>query len=139
MPRYIRHRRYIRHKRHDRHVPLATIKTVGKLQYSADGSTGWQDSIPSGTMKVATDLSFYVRLDPDSIDEPDNGTYTYEFAMASVGAGGMSLINTGVNLAHISGQTPADQVGKTFQVNGGVKDARGTFVAGTSLTQVWVA
>lgn len=138
MPRYLRHRNKIRHMRHDRHDKLATIKTVGGLQFSTNGTT-WVDAIPAGTMKVATALNFYVRAKPTTVLEADTGLYQYNFKMATAGSGGLSLINGKGNVAHITGQTPSDQVGQTFSVNVTVIDKKGNKVSGTALTQVWVA
>lgn len=121
--------------------PAAKITAVGKTQYSADGKT-WTDTIPAGTLKVDTDVDFYVRTKPDSLVEPDDGTYQYNFKMETVGAGGLKLVNgTGAdkNSAHITGKTPADQVGLTFSVNTTVIDKSGTSKAGTALTSNWAA
>lgn len=138
MPRYLRHRKHLRHKRYDRHDKLATIKTVGGLQFSTDGTT-WVDAIPAGTMKVATPVSFFIRAKPSTVVEADTGLYQYNFLMATEGAGGLSLVNTARNQAKITGQTPADQVGKTFSVNVTVIDKKGNKVSGTPLTQAWIA
>lgn len=141
MPRHVRHLRHRRYIRHDRHDPFAQVEEVGQIQFSADG-VDWVDSIPAGTMKVDTDLDFYVRVNPETLSPDDDGSYEYDFAMATVGSGGLSLVNgsgDARNTAHITGSTPADQVGITFQVNGLVKDIKGNSIAGTNLTQDWVA
>lgn len=136
MPRYLRHRRYMRHTRYDRHVQLTTIKSVGALQYSSNGTT-WLDSIPAGTMKVNTQVDFYVRA--KSVLPEDDGSYQYDFLMQEVGSGGLSLINGVGNIAHVSGKTPSDQVGLLFSVNVTVIDVKGNSVNGTALTQNWIA
>lgn len=80
--RHSRHRRYVRHERHGSDAtPKAKIKTVGKVQYSADGESGWQDTIPEGLMKVSTPLTFYIRA--KEVDPEDDGSYVYKFQIAA--------------------------------------------------------
>lgn len=114
----------------------ALLMVVGQTQYSADGST-WANTIPDGVMVAGSPVNFYVRTNPAGLTRADDGSYTYNFAMASVGAGGISLINVGRNKALISGTTPLDQAGLTFHVNCTVSDTSGNTVAGTALEKDW--
>lgn len=115
----------------------AKLTAVGLVQYSADGAT-WVDAIPAGTLKAGQPVDFYIR--PKTTTPADDGTYQYNFLMATVGAGGLSLVNgsgTARNTAHIFGTTPLDQVGQLFSVNVSVIDAFTTSINGTALTQTW--
>ncbi|XAO54203.1 head outer capsid protein [Yersinia phage vB_YenM_P778] len=118
----------------------AKVSAVGVTQYSADGVT-FTDTIPTGVLKVDTPVDFYIRTKPESVVAADDGTYDYQFKMVTAGAGGLSLVNdaTEQNKAHITGKTPADQVGILFSVNTTVVDAYGTKKVGTALTQTWEA
>lgn len=116
----------------------AAITAVGQVQYSADGTT-WVDAIPANTLKAGQPVNFYIKPKTVTAADPLN-TYRYDFLMATVGSGGLSLINgTGSarNTARIFGTTPADQVGQTFSVNVTVTDDFGTTRTGTALTQAW--
>lgn len=136
--RHSRHRRYVRHERHGSDAtPKEKIKTVGKVQYSADGESGWQDTIPAGLMKVSTPLTFYIRA--KEVDPADDGSYIYKFQIAAGTGDALSLQNTDVNKAKISGTAPEGMLGKTFSVNCTVEDSYGTEVTGTALTQAWSA
>lgn len=127
-----------------KHVTLnlaaSVISTVGQIQYSADAVT-WANTIPNGVLVVNTPVNFWVRANPDNLVDKDDGAYQYNYLMATVGAGGMSLRNQrvadGSVIAQISGITPEDQVGLTFSVNCTVKDSAGTEVAGTALSKAW--
>lgn len=116
---------------------LPSITAVGQTQYSANGTSGWSDTIPDGVMKAGSPVDFYIRVTPNSIEPADDGTYEYDFLMETEGAGGLTLKNLTGNKARIKGTTPADQKGKTFSVNTTVKDKLGASVTGTALTQVW--
>lgn len=117
-------------------VTASTITVVGATQYSADG-VAWASAIPNGVLVVDTPVSFYVRTLPSALAAPDDGNYIYQFNMATVGSGGLQLRNDMPNRAHITGKTPADQIGLTFSVNCKVKDSTGTEVTGTALTKAW--
>lgn len=112
------------------------ITVVGQTQYSADGST-WANTIPDGVMVAGSPVEFYIRTNPAGLTRADDGTYTYNFLMQTVGSGGISLINIGRNLAKVAGTTPLDQVGQTFSVNCTVVDGSAHSVTGTALTKVW--
>lgn len=114
----------------------SVIATVGQTQYSADGNT-WVNTIPGGVMVAGSPVAFFVRTNPATLARPDDGSYTYKFTMATIGAGGLSLVNVGANKARIEGETPLDQVGLTFSVNCTVEDISGNEVTGTALTKVW--
>lgn len=142
--RYLRHRRYIRHDRHD---PFQRVTAAGAVQYSNDGSTSWGAAIAAADLKVATAVDYYVRLNPASTLPADNGSYKYNFQLIgtadgnggmTAGIGGLSLTWQG-NLAHITGQVPADQVGKKITIAGTVKDVAGNTFSGTSLVGTWTA
>lgn len=136
--RHSRHRRYVRHERHGSDAtPKAKIKTVGKVQYSANGESGWQDTIPEGLMKVSTPLTFYIRA--KTVDPEDDGSYTYKFKIAAGTGDSLTVQDTGVNKAKISGTASEDMLSKTFSVNCTVEDSYGTEVTGTALTQAWSA
>ena len=135
--RYTHRRQYKRYERHTATVVHASIKTVGKVQYSADGSTGWQDTIPEGLMKVNTPLTFYIRV--KEVDPVDDGSYVYKFLIAAGTGDALSLVNTDVNKAKISGTAPEGMLGKTFSVNCTVQDSSGKEVTGTALTQAWTS
>ncbi len=114
------------------------MTSVGQTQYSANGTSGWSNTI-GAVLTAGEAVDFYIRTDPAAVVEADDGSYIYKFAMETEGAGGLSLVNDAVNRAHITGTTPADQVGKTFSVNCTIEDSYGTSVAGTSLSKVWTA
>lgn len=136
--RHSRHRRYVRHERHGSDAtPKAKIKTVGKVQYSADGESGWQDTIPADFMKVSTPLTFYVRA--KEVSPEDDGSYAYKFQIAAGTGDSLTVQDTGVNKAKISGTASEDMLSKTFSVNCTVEDSYGTEVTGTALTQAWSA
>ncbi|EAB4417301.1 hypothetical protein D7B12_17885 [Salmonella enterica] len=129
-------------------IPPAKITAAGQVQYSKDAAT-WTDTI-TDVLKVATPVDFFIRVNPSSLVAPDDGTYQYNFLMTgqpdgsggnTAGIGGLSLINdaTTPDKAHITGQVPADQVGKLFSVNVTVKDAYGTAVTGKALSKAWTA
>lgn len=115
---------------------LSVISAVGQTQYSADGVT-WANTIPNGVMIAGSPISFFIRTDPAALTRADDGTYSYNFLMAGVGSGGISLVNQSRNLAVIQGTTPLDQAGQTFSVNCTVVDQSGVPVTGTALTKVW--
>ncbi|MGL5904238.1 MAG: immunoglobulin domain-containing protein [Cetobacterium sp.] len=117
-------------------VAASLITAVGQTQYSADGET-WANTIPDGVMVAGAPVDFWVRTNPASLDDPDDGDYVFSFAMAAVGSGGISLINDMRNRARITGTTPVDQVGLTFSVNCSVKDSAGTSVTGAALEKDW--
>lgn len=114
----------------------SVITVVGLTQYSADGSV-WSDTIPNGVLIAGNPVDFYVRTNPAGLTRADDGSYTFNFLMQTVGSGGLSLINVGHNLARIAGVTPLDQVGQTFSVNCTVVDISNNSVTGTALTKVW--
>lgn len=115
------------------------MTAVGQTQFSADGTT-WTDTI-TAVLKAGSPVDFYIRTNPASVIAADDGSYDYQFQMVTEGSGGLSLINDAAiqNKAHITGTTPADQVGKTFSVNCKVVDSYGTTVSGTALSKVWTA
>jgi len=117
----------------------ANVTVVGTTQFSANGTSGWSDTIPGGTLVAGSPVDFYVRTNPATLVTADDGSYDYQFLMATVGSGGLSLINDPVdqNKAHITGTTPLDQAGLTFSVNTTVVDSDGTTVTGTALTGTW--
>lgn len=101
-------------------------------------------------LKAGTAVDFYVRTDPASVVEPDDGSYEYRFNLIgqpdgdggnTAGVGGLTIVNdqTDENKAHITGAVPADQVGKTFSVNCTVLDTFGAQIDGTALSKVWTA
>lgn len=114
----------------------SVISAVGQIQYSADGVT-WANTIPNGVMVAGSPVSFFIRTDPAALTRADDGTYSYNFLMAGVGSGGISLVNQSRNLAVIQGTTPLDQVGQTFSVNCTVVDQSGVSVTGTALSKAW--
>lgn len=121
-------------------LAASVITAVGQIQYSAD-AVEWANSIPNGVLVAGSPVNFFVRANPATVTDKDPGNYVYQYAMATVGAGGLSLRNQkmadGTTIAQISGITPADQVGQTFSVNCTVKDSAGTEVAGTTLSKAW--
>ena len=120
-----------------KYVPVV-LTAVGKVQYKADlASATWSDTIPDGVLIAGKPVKFRIRA--NGVTPVDNGTFRYDFLMATEGAGGLNLYNTGPNEAMVVGTTPADQVGKTFSVNVTVKDSIGTSKTGTALTKAWVA
>lgn len=112
------------------------ITVVGQTQYSADGGT-WSNTIPNGVMVAGSPVDFFIRTNPAGLTRADDGSYQYNFLMQTVGSGGISLINVGVNKARVTGTTPLDQAGLTFSVNCTVKDGSNHSVTGTALTKVW--
>lgn len=117
----------------------ANVTVVGQTQFSANGTSGWSDTIPGGTLVAGSPVDFYVRTNPATLVASDDGSYDYQFLMATVGSGGLSLVNDPVdqNKAHITGTTPLDQAGLTFSVNTTVVDSDGTSVTGTALSGTW--
>lgn len=117
----------------------ANVTVVGQTQFSANGTSGWSDTIPGGTLVAGSPVDFYVRTNPATLVAADDGSYDYQFLMATTGSGGLSLINDPVdqNKAHITGTTPLDQAGLTFSVNTTVVDSDGTSVTGTALSGTW--
>jgi hypothetical protein len=89
-------------------------------------------------MVAGSPVDFFIRTNPAGLTRSDDGTYTYNFLMQTVGSGGLSLINIGRNLARVAGTTPLDQVGLTFSVNCTVVDGSNHSVAGAAITKVWV-
>lgn len=117
-------------------VAASAITAVGQTQYSADG-VAWADTIPDGVMVAGAPVDFFIRSNPASLDDPDDGDYVFSFTMAHIGSGGIFLRNDMHNRAHVTGTTPADQIGLTFSVNCSVKDSAGTSVEGTALEKDW--
>lgn len=149
MPRYVHYKQHRFHHpaRHDRHIPLVRVTAVGAAQVSADGATGWAAAIPAASLKVATDVDYYVRINPTGIVPADVGSYKYAFRLVgeadsdggmTAGIGGLGLTWAG-NLAHITGQVPTDQVGKKVTIIGTVTDAAGYKTDATSLVGTWTA
>lgn len=117
----------------------SVVSAVGQIQYSADGVT-WANAIPNGVLVVGQPVNFFVRANPATLVDKDDGSYRYDYLMATVGAGGLFLRNQATTIgviAQISGTTPLDQVGINFSVNCTVKDSAGNSVAGTALTKAW--
>lgn len=135
--RYTHKRQYKRYERHTSIGVKAAIKTVGKVQYSVDGKTGWQDTIPDNVMKVGTPLSFFIRVKETT--PANDGSFIYKFLIAAGTGDGLSLVNTDVNKAKISGTAPEGMLSKTFSVNCTVQDSYGKEVSGTALTKAWSA
>lgn len=120
-----------------KYIPVV-LTAVGKVQYkSIAADAQWSDTIPDGVLIAGKPVKFLIRA--NGVTPADNGTFRYDFLMATEGAGGLNLRNTGPNQAMITGTTPADQVGKTFSVNVTVKDSIGTSKQGTALTKAWAA
>lgn len=120
-----------------KYIPVV-LTAVGKVQYKADlADATWSDTIPDGVLIAGKPVKFRIRA--NGVTPTDNGTFRYDFLMATEGAAGLNLYNTGPNEAMITGTTPEDQVGKTFSVNVTVKDSIGTSKTGTALTKDWVA
>lgn len=147
MPRHSRHMRHRRYIRHDRHDPFLRVSSAGAMQFSLDGSTSWASTIPGTSLKVNTDVDYYIRIDPATIDPADDGSYRYQFALVgsadgdggnTAGIGGLNITWSG-NLAHITGKVPADQVGKIFSVTGSVTDKTSNSVSATPIAATWVA
>jgi hypothetical protein len=127
----------------------AKLTAVGKVEFSHDGNT-WADTIADGILKVDTDTSFFVRVDPASVLAADDGSYEYDFKLTgtadgdkgdTAGIGGMKIINDAKvkNKAQVTGKTPADQEGKIFTVDAKVKDTYGTSKDATKLSKAWAA
>lgn len=120
--------------RHD--CPKASSLTdAGTVQISVDGET-WNSSFPDGFLVAGSETDFFVRVDPASLAEPDNGTYEYDFA-AGEASGGLTLINNQRDIAHVTGTTPADQVGLTLTVSCTVIDKAGNSLDSTPVTGEW--
>ncbi|QHA89567.1 hypothetical protein [Serratia rhizosphaerae] len=77
-----------------------------------------------------------MRVDPESLVEPDDGTYEYDFRLMQA-AGGLSLYNVGHNLAHVTGTTPADQAGLQLYVGCTVIDSAGASAPSSNVNGSW--
>lgn len=113
----------------------SSLTSVGTVQLSVDGTT-WAASFDAVPLVASSAVDFYVRVDPASLEDADDGSYEYDFLMTGA-AGGLSLVNTAQNMAHITGTTPADQAGKTLTINCTVIDKAGTSLDATPLSGDW--
>lgn len=118
-------------------TPAAVLSDAGAVQVSTDGGDTWDTTFPDGFLVAGSPVDFTARIDPDSLDESDDGSYEYDFIMETSGAGGLSLINTSRDIAHITGTTPADQAGLTLTVNCTVKDKAGNTADATAVSGDW--
>lgn len=118
-------------------IPAAVVTDAGALQVSTDGGDSWDTDFPDGYLVAGSPVDFLVRVDPDSLDEPDDGSYEYDFIMETAGAGGLSLINTSRDIANITGTTPEDQAGLTLTVNCTVQDSAGNSADSTAVSGDW--
>ncbi len=113
----------------------ASLSDAGTVQVSADGNT-WGSDFTDVPLIAGSAVDFYVRVDPSSMVDPDDGSYEFDFLMTGA-AGGLSLINTAHNMAHITGTTPADQADKTLTINCTVIDKSGASLDSTPVAGVW--
>lgn len=146
MPRHMRHNRHRQYIRHDRHDPVLRIEEVGAMQYSKSGEGTWEDAIPGESLKAGEPVNYYIQISNEGVVPPDNGTYKYSFELIgtadgdggnTAGIGGLN-IQWAMNIAHITGQVPADQVGKIFEIAGYVTDLTGNTVEATPIAATWV-
>ena len=134
------------------HKPSVTGKAkltgVGELQYSKDG-VKWLDAIPTDALKTGQKADFYIRVNPASITESDDGSYSYDFEMvgdtsgghaAQTGIGGIAVDTS--EYPAVGHFTSADDIldgFKTFKftVKVIVTDAYGTKVESTPIVGTW--
>jgi len=100
-----------------------------------DGET-WSSSFPDGFLVAGSSVDFYVRVNPDSMVDADDGSYEYDFLMAGA-AGGLSLLNSQRDMAHVTGTTPADQVGLTLNIECSVIDSAGNSMDSAPISGDW--
>ncbi|UNX66903.1 hypothetical protein [Klebsiella aerogenes] len=70
--------------------------------------------------------------------DPDDGSYEYDFLLTGA-SGGLSLVNVGQNLAHVTGTTPDDQLGLEIDITCTVIDGKGVSLQSVSVTRTWEA
>jgi hypothetical protein len=116
-------------------TPASVLTDAGYLQVSVSGGS-WVTSFPGDSLVAGSPVDFQVRIRSDSMSDLDDGTYEYDFKLTGA-SGGLSLVNTSRDVAHITGTTPADQAGLTLNVTTQVIDSAGNAVDADVLSGIW--
>lgn len=110
------------------------LTSAGITQVSFDNKQTWVTSFPAGELVAGQPVDFHVRT--EGAIAADDGTYHYSFFMSGA-TGGLSNISTARNEAHVTGVTPADQVGLQFTMDCTITDTAGTGLTSTPVTGTW--
>lgn len=110
----------------------AVLTDAGDVQIGNGGV--WNTQFPSGSLYAGEDVDFEVRV--SGMDAPDDGSYEFDFKLTGA-SGGLSLVNTDQNLAHVTGSTPEDQAGLTLNVTCTVIDKAGNSLDATAVSGDW--
>lgn len=115
----------------------SSLTDAGVVQISVNkDQPTWSQSFPAGFLVAGSETEFWVRVDPESLVEPDDGTYEYDFSVTQA-SGGLSLYNVGHNLAHVTGKVQLDQAGLLLYVACIVIDSTGASDNSSSMSGKW--